>query len=67
MGLFHRSPVAPGLEEGGRILDRYYIPSRYPNGYAQGKPGDYFKEHDANAAIAGAEEIIRFCNGLLAR
>ncbi|WP_236631200.1 HEPN domain-containing protein [Chloroflexus sp. MS-G] len=27
-----------------RLLDMYYIPPRYPNGFAAGKPADYFTE-----------------------
>jgi len=52
--------------EAARTLDRYYIPARYPNGYAEGKPGDYITAKDAEDATGSAEEIIRFGHGLLA-
>lgn len=41
-----------------RILDRYYIPTRYPNTFERGAPHEYFMEEDANEAIHLAEEII---------
>lgn len=41
-----------------RILDRYYIPTRYPNAFEGGAPHEYFMKKDANEAIHLAEEII---------
>ena len=42
-------------------LDRYYIPTRYPNLHSEGAPLDYYTEGDAIRAIRHAEEILRFC------
>lgn len=59
--------VAPSLEvpeairESGQLLDLYYIPSRYPNGFAAGKPADYFNRKKAQEAIDAAYSIIGFC------
>ncbi len=50
----------------GRKLDRFYTPTRYPNGWDSGTPHDYYTEEDAEDAIRSAEEILRFCKGLLA-
>lgn len=61
-----RAPVTDELRDAARTVDRYYIPARYPNGYAEGKPGDYIVAEDATNAAAGAEKIIRFSHGLLA-
>jgi HEPN domain-containing protein len=61
-----RTEVAETLRNAARLLDRYYIPARCPNGYSSGKPGDYIVEEDASRATSGAEEIVRFCHGLLA-
>lgn len=41
-----------------RILDRYYIPTRYPNAFERGAPHEYFMKADANEAVHLAEEII---------
>lgn len=42
----------------GRVLDRYYIPTRYPNAFDRGAPHEYFMEEDAEEAIRMAEEVI---------
>ncbi len=40
-------------------LDRYYIPTRYPNGLPEGGlPGEAFDRSDAEAAIVVAEKAI---------
>lgn len=49
----------------GQLLDTYYIPTRYPNGFAEGKPADYFNESNARQAIHAAGAIIRFCKDLI--
>ena len=53
--------VSPGLLESAKILDKHYIPTRYPNGFDSGIPGDYYTENEAQEAIRNAGEIIRFC------
>jgi HEPN domain-containing protein len=47
-------------------LDRFYIPSRYPNGWAAGTPGEYITKDDARNAVSNSKAIIRFCHDLLA-
>ena len=44
-----------------KILDRHYIPTRYPNGFEMGSPKDYYTEKDAREAIEYAQKIIDFC------
>jgi len=58
--------VTEALRDSGRILDRFYIPTRYPNGFDQGKPGDYYTAADSEVALGRAEAIVRFCTGILA-
>jgi len=62
----------PGEEElprqvadAARSLDRHYIQARFPNGFAEGMPADYYTEDDAKKALQDAETIIRYCEGLL--
>lgn len=43
-----------------KILDQYYIPTRYPNGFDVGAPMDYYDKTQAEEAINYAERIIRF-------
>ena len=49
------------LREGAKILDKYYIPARYPNGFDIGAPMDYFTEKEAREAIEYAGKIVKFC------
>ena len=44
-----------------QVLDAYYIPSRYPNGFDSGKPADYYNRKMASEAVDAADKIIRFC------
>ena len=54
------------LQSSARYLDRYYIPARYPNGWASGSPADYITEQDATDAIGHSQKILQFCKSLLA-
>jgi HEPN domain-containing protein len=42
-------------------LDRVYVTSRYPNGFASGSPSDYFNEKDSRELIAYARQILEWC------
>ena len=42
-------------------LDKHYIPTRYPNGFAEGYPGKLYTRGEAEGAIADAKTIIDFC------
>ncbi len=41
-----------------RRLDRYYLPTRYPDSLPGGSPFEAFGEEDAQAALADAEAIL---------
>ena len=49
------------LMDRARVLDRHYIPTRYPNGFERGAPLDFYSQKDANEAIANPEAILAFC------
>jgi HEPN domain-containing protein len=53
--------VPTAFLEGAQTLDLNYIPSRCPNGFAAGKPADYFSHRKAEEAMDAAGEIFRFC------
>lgn len=55
--------VSERLIEAAKNLDKHYIPTRYPNGFDSGTPGDYYTQKDAEEAIKNAREIIEFCEG----
>jgi HEPN domain-containing protein len=48
-----------------RVLDRYYIPTRYPNGFPAGAPMDYYDQPTAEEAVELAETILEFVGGQL--
>lgn len=66
-GLKETTKVSEELIEKGKILDKFYIPSRYPNGWAEGIPSDYITKEDAINAISNSEKILQFCKDLLAK
>lgn len=49
------------LLHAARILDRYYMETRYPNGFPSGKPADYFDLQTAAEAVDAAEKILEYC------
>jgi len=44
-----------------RRLDRYYIPTRYPNGLPGGVPFQHFTVEDIRSALKDAEKVLNFC------
>lgn len=53
--------VPPGLLDSAKALDKYYIPTRYPNAFAEGAPTDYYTKRDAEDSIDHAKSILSFC------
>ncbi len=43
-----------------RVLDTYYLPSRYPYCFEKGTPKDYFDEETAKEAIESAKSVLEF-------
>jgi HEPN domain-containing protein len=54
------SRPAQELIEKGRVLDNYYIPTRYPNGHPDGAPFEHYGPLQSSQAITYAREIIEF-------
>lgn len=71
MKLLQRLPegveVAPELLEGASILDSYYIPPRYPNGFSEGAPYEYYTCKQSEEAIRYARAILEFACAEVAR
>ncbi|MFQ5585205.1 MAG: HEPN domain-containing protein [Thermodesulfobacteriota bacterium] len=65
-GLKEKIVIDEDVIHAGRLLDRFYIPARYPNGWDAGIPHDYYTKEDAESAIGSAEKVLRLCEGLLA-
>lgn len=51
--------IADVMQE-AKTLDKYYVPTRYPNAWSEGLPTDYYTEQDALQAISYAEKIIEW-------
>lgn len=43
-------------------LDKFYIPTRYPNGFESGASCDYYMDKEAEEAVKYAEDILSFVN-----
>ena len=44
----------------GAFLDRFYIPTRYPNSLPSGIPAHAYRQKDASEAIELAQKILQF-------
>jgi HEPN domain-containing protein len=64
-GLRESAEVTPALLDAARSLDKQYIPTRYPNGFAEGAPTDYYTRRDAEESIRHAESVLSFCQAAL--
>jgi len=65
-GLREKVTVPEEVLRCGRLLDRFYIPTRYPNSWESGIPQEYYGEEDARQALDCAEKVLRFGERLLA-
>lgn len=57
--------VPKELVDKGKVIDKHYIPSRYPNGFDSGAPTDFYTSGESESAIKIAGEIIEFCKNYL--
>lgn len=64
-GLAGYMGISEALLDAARTLDKHYIPTRYPNGFDQGFPADYYTRKEADEAIECARHVIEFCEGAL--
>lgn len=52
--------LPPDLVERGRVLDNFYVPTRYPNGHPSGPPFEHYGPLQSEQALDHAREILRF-------
>jgi HEPN domain-containing protein len=52
--------VPKELIEKGRVLDNFYIPTRYANGHPSGAPFEHYGPLQSSEAIQYASEILEF-------
>lgn len=60
-----RITVPREVHENLPLLDRYYIPTRYPNGIDRGAPAETYGARDAETAIGLCDTVVRFVEGHL--
>ncbi|MDI6816953.1 MAG: HEPN domain-containing protein [Actinomycetota bacterium] len=60
-----RVPVE--LVEKGRVLDNFYIPSRYPDSHPEGAPFEHYGPLQSEEALRYAGEIITFVRTQMAQ
>ncbi|MFQ5741215.1 MAG: HEPN domain-containing protein [Acidobacteriota bacterium] len=59
-------PVPEDLWEKARVLDNFYIPSRYPNSHPAGAPFEHYGPLQSTEAISYASEILDFVRSQMA-
>jgi HEPN domain-containing protein len=58
--------VEETLMDKARVLDGYYIPTRYANGHPEGAPFEHYGRLHSEGAIAYAGEIIAYVRDQMA-
>jgi HEPN domain-containing protein len=53
-------PVPQGLVEKAKVLDNFYIPTRYANGHPEGPPYEHYGPLQSGEAVRHASEILEF-------
>ncbi|MDR7435987.1 MAG: HEPN domain-containing protein [Armatimonadota bacterium] len=59
--------VPSELVEKAKVLDNFYVPTRYPNSHPEGAPHDHYGPLQSEEAIRYAREIVAFCRSQMAR
>ena len=58
--------VSEELVEKAKVLDNFYIPTRYPNGHSQGAPFEHYGRLQSEEAIRYARSILEFVHSQMA-
>jgi HEPN domain-containing protein len=59
-------PAAAALVDRARLLDNFYIPTRYPNGHPSGAPFEHYGPVQSEQAITYASQILEFARDQMA-
>jgi HEPN domain-containing protein len=59
--------VPEELIEKGRVLDNFYVPTRYPNGHPSGSPFEHYGPLQSEQAVQYAGEILEFSRTKMAQ
>jgi HEPN domain-containing protein len=55
------------LQDRLRLMDGFYIPTRYPDSYPEGTPGEHFGRLQSEQALHHADAILRWAGAALAQ
>lgn len=55
-----------GLVEKARVLDAFYIPTRYPNSHPEGAPFEHYGPLQSEEALRYASEVVAFARRQMA-
>ncbi len=58
--------VPEDLVEKGKVLDNFYIPTRYANGHPEGPPFEHYGSLQSKEAIRYAGEVLDFVRSKMA-
>lgn len=58
--------VDGSLVEQAKVLDNFYVGTRYPNGHPEGPPFEHYGEIQSREAIHHASEILAFVRAQMA-
>ena len=58
--------VPDGLEDKAKVLDGYYIATRYANGHVEGAPYEHYGSLQSRQAMEYAVEILKFVRSQVA-
>lgn len=62
------SVAVPGeLVDAARVLDTFYIPTRYPDSHADGPPFEHYGRLQGEEALRHARDVLAFVDQALAR
>jgi HEPN domain-containing protein len=59
--------VPEDLIEKAKVLDNFYIPTRYANGHPDGAPFEHYGSLQSKEAIGHAREILKFVRSQMAK
>jgi len=58
--------VSKELIDAAKVLDAFYVPSRYPNSHSEGAPFEHYGSLQSEEAITHADQILGFVRSQMA-
>lgn len=61
------TPASEELIASGKVLDNFYVPTRYPDGHPEGAPFENYGPIQSELAVRHARNILNFVDQALAQ